>query len=631
MWKNIFHKSVKPTEFIPGRIFISCAAFCDEQLVPTIKNMLATADHPELLTFGICLQDTPENLKNFKLKNHPSIKTIYVNDRESKGCCWARSEIQKLIVDEEYYMQIDSHHRFVKGWDSLSKQWLKDTGSEKPVLTAYLIAFNPLDKKNSWKKDTVPYKLSVPIFYGNDKMRIEPETINNYASFSAPVKAKFMSAHYIFAPMQWVVEVPYDELLYFEGEEDTLSARTYTHGWDMFHPHRAVGYHYYTRESDKKHHDVVEHWHVSHESSLQRMRMVLGMDDDDGSLGNYGLGKVRSLQDYEFFTGINFRYREIKGSPRNTILQQKLWIGENTNFKRVETGKWTEYQNDLPVNYFDEIEHSDSLLLLFDAKRDMFVRIIGDGAYFRVKGEEIYADWVLFSSGKWNNELPTIAKQINQESRKASKLLVTNPGQHIAICTMRTPNTEGWAKYAEWNQRAYAVKHNYTYNFYSDLIVVEEIPHWNKVKILMNHLPEQEFVIWVDSDAIFTDFNKSWEEIIAKAPDKDFWVCNDIGGWTLNTGVMVMRNTPWMSNVLEELWSMEHIPHSKAAEQSSLISLLNNIDPEFKKWHIFDQREFNCHPKKHEEGDFVLHMMGLGGEERKVTFDYWNHRMGVYQ
>jgi hypothetical protein len=31
---------------------------------------------------------------------------------ESRGVCWARSAIMELYAGEDYFLQLDSHHRF---------------------------------------------------------------------------------------------------------------------------------------------------------------------------------------------------------------------------------------------------------------------------------------------------------------------------------------------------------------------------------------------------------------------------------------------------------------------------------------------------------------------------------------
>ena len=39
--------------------------------------------------------------------------------RDAEGVCWARYQAQQLWDGEEYVLMIDSHMRFVPGWDDL--------------------------------------------------------------------------------------------------------------------------------------------------------------------------------------------------------------------------------------------------------------------------------------------------------------------------------------------------------------------------------------------------------------------------------------------------------------------------------------------------------------------------------
>ena len=47
---------------------------------------------------------------------------------------------------------------------------------------------------------------------------------------------------------QWCIEVPYDPDYYFHGEEISLAVRSYTWGYDLFHPHKIIAWHEYTRK-----------------------------------------------------------------------------------------------------------------------------------------------------------------------------------------------------------------------------------------------------------------------------------------------------------------------------------------------------------------------------------------------
>ena len=96
-----------------GKIFVQIASYRDPELVTTIEDMINKAKNPQNLTFGICWQyDSSEpitmfdGIEKFRISKH--------HYGESEGLGWARHITNTLYDDEEYTLQIDSHHRFVQ-------------------------------------------------------------------------------------------------------------------------------------------------------------------------------------------------------------------------------------------------------------------------------------------------------------------------------------------------------------------------------------------------------------------------------------------------------------------------------------------------------------------------------------
>ncbi len=101
-----------------NKIFVQIASYRDPQLIPTIEDMLEKASHPENLTFGICWQyDETEDIN--KYDDDPRFKISKHHYTESEGLGWARHITNTLYSGEKYTLQIDSHHRFVEGWDDI--------------------------------------------------------------------------------------------------------------------------------------------------------------------------------------------------------------------------------------------------------------------------------------------------------------------------------------------------------------------------------------------------------------------------------------------------------------------------------------------------------------------------------
>jgi len=296
------------------KIFISIASYRDPELLNTIKDCIANAKNPKNLVFSICWQKD-ENEKLDEFKNDPRFKIIEVPYQESKGTCWARSQIQKNYDGETYFMQLDSHHRFVKDWDEKCIKMIKDLqkkGHKKPLLTGYVSSFNP--SNDPAERIQIPWKMNFDRFIPEGAVFFLPASIDDFKTRTLPIPARFVSAHFIFTLGKWCKEVPYDPYYYFHGEEINLAVRSYTWGYDLFHPHIVVVWHEYTRKGRSKHWDDVKEWGEMNKTSHQRNRKLFEMDGEkkDIKFGKYGFGKKRTVEDYERYAGINFKKRAVQ-------------------------------------------------------------------------------------------------------------------------------------------------------------------------------------------------------------------------------------------------------------------------------------------------------------------------------
>ena len=299
-------------------IFISIASYRDPELLSTLHDCINNADHPEDLTFGIAWQHNPDdewdNLDEFK--NNSRFKIIDINYKDSKGTCWARNKIQELWTDETYYLQLDSHHRFTKGWDLILIEMLEQLKIKhpKPLLTAYLPGFfpnnDPAGRVNEcWNLEFDRYMPEGPIF-------IKPHVLENWENYTSPIPTRFISAHFIFTLGKWAKEVKYDPYFYFHGEEPSLAARSFTYGYDLFQPYKPVIWHEYTRNNKIKQWDDDKEWELKNKVSYSRYRALHKMDNIiEGTLTDlfekYGWGNERTLEEYEKYAGVKFTTKQI--------------------------------------------------------------------------------------------------------------------------------------------------------------------------------------------------------------------------------------------------------------------------------------------------------------------------------
>ena len=310
---------------IDQTIFVHIAAYRDPELIPTVVDCLSMASQPHRLRFGICWQYAKGDSLGDLIKL-PNLQVISVPFEESKGACWARHMAQQLYAKETFYLQIDSHHRFEKGWDDQMIEMLTSLeadGVRKPILTAYPPGYDPSNDPAGRSKGAI--QIDFNSFNDKTLFSLASSAIRDADKLTKPVRGRFMAGGFIFARGQYVTDVPYDPSLYFQGEEMSLSLRAFTHGYDLYHPHKVLLYHHYLRKELPKHwtdhkREVIptlepgQTWEDLNDASALRLKHLFsagGHRYDAISWGPYGLGTERTIRQFEFFCGIDFGCRRI--------------------------------------------------------------------------------------------------------------------------------------------------------------------------------------------------------------------------------------------------------------------------------------------------------------------------------
>ena len=304
-------------------IFIQIASYRDPELNSTLSNCIENAKWPENLRFTICWQHAEEdlwdNLDNWKEDSRFNILDFKYTD--AKGACWARNQIQQQYNGEKYTLHLDSHHRFIKNWDeeliNMHSNLVLE-GYKKPLITSYLPSYFP-DKD---PKDRVMecWQLDFNRFTPEGYIWTQPSTFN--PSHEKPMHSRLFSAHFVFTYGEHARDVQHDPEMYFHGEEPSLAARSFTHGYDLFHPHKIIAWHEYDRSGKKKQWDDDKQWSAKDKASHARYRRLHSMDGntyDPKEFGKYGFGNARTLREYEIYAGFNFSERRITSDALNRI------------------------------------------------------------------------------------------------------------------------------------------------------------------------------------------------------------------------------------------------------------------------------------------------------------------------
>ncbi len=303
-------------------IFISLASYLDPMLFFTLNDAFSKATRPELLRFAVVDQNRASQREQIAaLPFAQQVRYLFIDVQDTLGVSWARNQAFSLYDGEQYLLQIDSHMCFEPGWDeSLRRQHSQLLArSAKPILSTYPYRFDMVDGKPQY---TPPEGKTVLV------LRPHPDTpltasdvvlrfMAKHLFTDQPVAGCHIAAGFVFCSGNFVEEVPYDPYLYFHGEEQSLAVRAYTRGWDIFHPLHVPLYHLY-KAANTPH--ETHHWHgdvanqraftgsyLTARAASRLHRLLCG----DGLPGAYGLGTVRTMEQFAVFSGINYRQRQI--------------------------------------------------------------------------------------------------------------------------------------------------------------------------------------------------------------------------------------------------------------------------------------------------------------------------------
>jgi hypothetical protein len=358
------------------KIFIQIAAYRDPELLKTLRDCIDKAENPNNLVFSLCWQhDENESLEEFV--NDKRFKIIDIDYRQSQGVCWARNLLQKQYDGEKYTLQLDSHHRFAQNWDTeliSALKWLqKEQGSKKPLLCGYLPSYDP--ERDPEGRVMEPWKLDFDRFLPQGAIFLKPSTIPMHQELKAPIPARFYGAHFAFTIGDFVKEVPHDPNYYFLGEEISISARAYTWGYDLFHLHKVLIWHEYGRNKKTRQWDDDKEWEDKDIVSHSRNRQLLRIDDEvcNTDFGPYGLGPVRSIEEYEAYAGLDFKKRRVHTHTYNLhigappFVNKELW--DKNWFSKFR------YCIDLQASLFAEKDYDMWAIAFKDSKDQEIIRI----------------------------------------------------------------------------------------------------------------------------------------------------------------------------------------------------------------------------------------------------------------
>ena len=296
--------AIRRNETFGDTIYVAISSYRDAECLATVRDCFAKADNKQRVFVGICEQnkEAKESCTAGLEVDMSHVRLLELKHTQAKGPTYARYLCANMYGGEDYFLQIDSHSRFVQGWDSKLVGMLAKCPSSKPVLTHYPHAYDadpkelkellPVMCKSSWNDD------GLPTF----------EAILQPTAQAALRRVPFCAGGLLFAKGSLLRDVPMDPSLdyLFAGEEVLLSARLFTSAYDLFTPDENVLTHHYERHEGPRFWQDLPNYRTKQKQAIKRAKCLLGLEVPDLSLIDpYGMGNQRTLAEWWQFAGLD--------------------------------------------------------------------------------------------------------------------------------------------------------------------------------------------------------------------------------------------------------------------------------------------------------------------------------------
>jgi len=291
---------------VKPQIFVAIASYADPVLPRTLEDCSAMARRPECLRFGICWQQDPDGpIDVERFRADARFRFIDRTVGESQGGPWARNLAQSLWRGEAYTLQVDSHMKFEPDWDVRLIDMLEALPAEKPIISMNAPLFHYDDAGVLHRA----FAMGVPttkVSSWDEQGGWAPWFDFGRPNRQHPGRTRFVNGNFAFTRGQWNVEVPQDPDHYYWGEEFSITVRSFTWGYDLFLPDAVVAWHMEHRGAPPR-----RHW--EHGDAVIRRRNAVAFErlhrliygGGGYDLGPFGLGRERSLRDYEIYAGFD--------------------------------------------------------------------------------------------------------------------------------------------------------------------------------------------------------------------------------------------------------------------------------------------------------------------------------------
>ncbi len=306
-------------------IFVSIACLADPDVVDTVRDIFAKAKHPNRISVGLCLQAAPDDSAYESLSEFNNLRIDHIHYEDSLGPIYARARCERLLNDEDFYLQIDCHTRFFQDWD---ERILSEFQMSKQLTETCVISHYPINIRNMENADYLG-----SIGQVNRYRHVDTDALKSHGSLvkipKEPLQSIGISAAMLFMECSTKKLIPYDPYLHFglhAAEQVLYAIRLWTHGYDIYCPTQHILATEYEGARDRIPESVKQatarnrgNWP---DRTWSKVKYLLGLDSigqvdgvyyDDVADENfpYCLGTNRSLLEYYKLAGLHEQLKEL--------------------------------------------------------------------------------------------------------------------------------------------------------------------------------------------------------------------------------------------------------------------------------------------------------------------------------
>jgi hypothetical protein len=278
-------------------IFVLLVNAGDSDCQATVNDLFVKASHPGRIFLGMY------HMGNTSIVPPPGVDADRVRVARQTSDVFpggpaARHAAQQLYAGEEYILIGESHMRFVTGWDYKFISMLARCDSPSPVLSSHPAYFAP---PNIVEELALPTYLKTAHGDGASDIRVEAERVT--IAPNAPLRGAFVSTSLLFARGDLFTRVPLDPYMDEAQSEISLSARLYTHGFDVYHPSKVLAY----RLPLDNHFAAPDPECGKMRFAYMRNALAHTKSEYLSDLDQYAWGVTRSLDAFEHFSGVRLK------------------------------------------------------------------------------------------------------------------------------------------------------------------------------------------------------------------------------------------------------------------------------------------------------------------------------------